>query len=55
MAADLDTPYTITEDSTFEMSVKATAANSLEFSNGNDNDIKQIESGAPKIPLNVTD
>ena len=52
---DLDTAYTITEDSTFAMSVKATAANSLEFSNGNDNNIKLIESGAPKIYLVVTD
>ena len=52
---DLDTAYTITEDSTFAMSVKATAANSLEFSDGNDNNIKLIESGAPKIYLVVTD
>ena len=56
MAADLDTPYTITEDSTFEMSVKATDANNFEFSSGSsDNDIKLIQSGAPKIYLNVTD
>jgi hypothetical protein len=52
---DLDTAYKITEDSTFTMSVKATEANSLEFSSGNDNDIKLIQSGAPKIYLNVTD
>ena len=51
---DLDTAYTITEDSTFAMSVKATAANSLEFSNGNDNDIEIIASGAPRIYLTVT-
>ena len=53
---DLDTAYTITEDSTFEMSVKATDANNFEFSSGSsDNDIKLIQSGAPKIYLNVTD
>ena len=52
---DLDTAYTITEDSTFAMSVKATAANSLEFSNGNNNDIEIIASGAPRIYLTVTD
>ena len=51
---DLDTAYTITEDSTFAMSVKATAANSLEFSNGNNNDIEIIASGAPRIYLTVT-
>jgi hypothetical protein len=37
------------------MSIRATAANSLEFSNGNDNDIKIIASGAPRIYLTVTD
>ena len=52
---DLDTAYKITEDSTFTMSVKATEANSLEFSNNDDNNINLIQSGAPKIFLNVTD
>jgi hypothetical protein len=53
---DLDTPYTITEDSTFEMSIKATEANTLRFSEQtDDNYINTIESGAPKIYLNVTD
>jgi hypothetical protein len=52
---DLDTAYKITEDSTFTMSVKATEANSIEFSSNDDNNIKLIQSGAPKIYLNVTD
>jgi hypothetical protein len=37
------------------MSVKATDANSLQFSEGDDNDIIKIMSGAPKIFLSVTD
>ena len=53
---DLDTSYTVTEDSTFAMSVKATDSNSIQFSDGSsDNDIIKIMSGAPKIFLNVTD
>jgi hypothetical protein len=52
---DLDTSYTVTDDSTFAMSVKATDANSLQFSEGDDNDIIKIMSGAPKIFLSVTD
>jgi len=53
---DLDTSYTVTEDSTFAMSVKATDANSIQFSDGSsDNDIIKIMSGAPKIFLSVTD
>ena len=52
---DLDTSYTVTDDSTFAMSVKATDANSLQFSEGGDNDIIKIMSGAPKIFLSVTD
>ena len=51
----LSTSYVVTEDSTFAMSVKATAANSLEFSNGDDNDILLLGSGAPRIYLSVTD
>ena len=51
---DLSTPYTVTEDSTFAMSVKATAANSLEFSEDNDNNLNIIASGAPRIYLTVT-
>ena len=50
----LSTPYKVTENSTFDMSIKATAANSLEFSNDSDNDILFIGSGAPRIYLTVT-
>ena len=50
---DLDTAYTITEDSDFEISIKATSANEINFSNGNDINIDSISSGAPKISLNV--
>ena len=50
----LSTPYVVTENSTFDMSIKATAANSLEFSNGDDNDILLMGSGAPRIYLTVT-
>ena len=50
----LSTPYKVTEKSTFDMSIKATAANSLEFSNDSDNDILFIGSGAPRIYLTVT-
>jgi len=51
---DLSTPYTVTENSTFAMSVKATAANSLEFSSNDDNSLNIIASGAPRIYLTVT-
>jgi hypothetical protein len=51
---DLSTPYVVTENSTFAMSVKATAANSLEFSSDNDNSLNIIGSGAPRIYLTVT-
>ena len=50
----LSSPYVVTENSTFAMSIKATAANSIEFSNGDDNDILLIGSGAPRIYLTVT-
>ena len=52
---DLSTPYKVTENSTFAMSVKATAANSLEFSSDDDNSLNIIASGAPRIYLSVTD
>ncbi len=52
---DLSTPYTVTANSTFAMSVKATAANSLEFSSDDDNSLNIIASGAPRIYLSVTD
>jgi hypothetical protein len=51
---DLSTPYKVTENSTFAMSVKATAANSLEFSSGDDNSLNIIASGAPRIYLTIT-
>ncbi|MDC0964535.1 hypothetical protein OAS32_06155 [Candidatus Pseudothioglobus singularis] len=51
---DLATSYVVTENSSFAMSVKATAANSLEFSDGNDNDILLVGSGPPRIYLTVT-
>ena len=50
----LSTSYVVTEDSTFAMSVKATAANNLEFSDGNDNNVLLLGSGAPRIYLTVT-
>ena len=52
---DLSTPYKVTENSTFAMSVKATSANSLEFSSDDDNSLNIIASGAPRIYLSVTD
>ena len=50
----LSTSYVVTENSSFAMSIVATAANSLEFSDGNDNDILLVGSGAPRIYLTVT-
>ena len=50
----LSTSYVVTENSSFAMSIVATAANSLEFSDGNDNDIRLLGSGAPRIYLAVT-
>ena len=51
----LVTPYTVTENSTFTMSIKATGANNLEFSDGLDNNVLLLASGAPRIYLTVTD
>jgi len=51
----LDTAYTITENSSFEMSIAATAANEIQFDSGNNLEIFKVGSGAPKISLNVTD
>jgi len=50
----LVTPYTVTENSTFAMSIKATGANNLEFSDGDNNDVLLLGSGAPRIYLTVT-
>ena len=51
----LDTAYTITENSSFEMSIAATAANEIQFDGGSNLEIFKVGSGAPKISLNVTD
>ena len=51
----LDTAYTITENSSFEMSIAATAANEIQFDGGENLEIFKVGSGAPKISLNVTD
>ena len=51
----LDTAYTITENSSFEMSIAATAANELQFDGGSNLEIFKVGSGAPKISLNITD
>jgi len=50
---DLDTAYTVTEDSDFDINIQATSANELSFSEGTDLVIKRIGSGAPKISLNI--
>ena len=49
----LVTSFVVTEDSSFSMSIKATAANGIEFDQGNNNDILKITSGAPRIYLNI--
>ena len=51
----LDTAYTITENSSFGMSIAATAANELFFNGGSNLEIFKVGSGAPLISLNVTD
>ena len=51
----LDTAYTITENSSFGMSIAATAANEIQFNGGSNLEIFKVGSGAPKISLNVTD
>jgi len=51
----LTTSITITEDSTFEMLMLATDSNTLLFNNGDNNDLYKLESGAPRIMLQVTD
>ena len=50
----LSTSYIITEDSSFEMSIKATDANSLQWDDNEEaTDIVHIESGAPRIMLKI--
>lgn len=51
----LDTAYIITENSSFEMSIAATAANEIQFDSEENLEIFKVGSGAPKISLNVTD
>jgi hypothetical protein len=51
----LDTAYTITENSSFGMSIAATAANELLFDGERNLEIRKVGSGPPKISLNVTD
>ena len=51
----LSTSHIVTEDSSFSLSIKATDANTVLWDNGDNNDIKFIESGAPRIMLVVTD
>jgi len=51
----LETSYVVSDKSTFAMSVKATASNEIEMSDGDDNDILLLGSGAPRIYLTVTD
>ena len=51
---DLDTAYTVTEDSDFDINIQATSANEIHFSEASDDiKIKRIGSGAPKISLNI--
>ena len=50
---DLDTAYTVTADSDFDINIQATSANEIHFSPNNDLLIQRIGSGAPKISLNV--
>jgi len=51
---DLTTPITITEDSTYEMMMKATDANTMLWMSSQTDDIYKIESGAPRLMLKVT-
>lgn len=51
----LSTSLTVTEDSTYEMMMLATDANSMLWMSGVSDDIYKIESGAPRIMLTVTD
>jgi len=50
---DLDTAYTVTEESDFDINIQATSANEIVFSGLSDLLIKRIGSGAPKISLNI--
>ena len=49
----LSTSLIVTEDSSFSMSIKATDANSVEWSEGDNNDVLFLDSGAPRIMLEI--
>ena len=49
----LSTSLKVTEDSSFSMSIKATDANSVEWSEGDNNDVLFLDSGAPRIMLEI--
>ena len=51
----LDVALTVTENSSYLMSIQATDANTMFWADGDNNDISMIESGAPLISLIVTD
>ena len=50
---DLDTAYTVTEESDFDINIQATSANELYFSGASDKLLQRLGSGAPKISLNI--
>ena len=49
----LSTSLIVTEDSSFSMSIKATDANSVEWDSGDNNDVLYMDSGAPRIMLEI--
>jgi hypothetical protein len=49
----LSTSLIVTEESSFSMSIKATDANSVEWSEGDNNDVLFLDSGAPRIMLEI--
>ena len=49
----LSTSLIVTEDSSFSLSIKATDANTMHWDGGVNDDIKFIESGAPRIMLDI--
>jgi hypothetical protein len=49
----LSTSLIVTEDSSFSMSIKATDANSVEWDSGDNNDVLYMDSGPPRIMLEI--
>jgi len=49
----LSTSLIVTEKSSFSMSIKATDANSVEWDSGDNNDVLYMDSGAPRIMLEI--